>query len=134
MTEPARARRHGAASPRPRVTGRLRGVRERARSVPGGVVMWRIGITVIGVAMLVVGVLLLPLPGPGWLIIFAALGLLATEYTWASRLLSRARLLAAELNEWVACRGTWIRVIIGVFGLMVLAAALAGSWFLYKVV
>ncbi len=48
-------------------------------------------ITIVGVVVVAVGIVLLPLPGPGWLVIFAGLSLLATEYDWARRLLSWAR-------------------------------------------
>ena len=34
------------------------------------------------------GSILVPLPGPGWLIVFAGLAILATEYVWAQRLLT----------------------------------------------
>jgi uncharacterized protein (TIGR02611 family) len=101
--------------------------------VPGGTFIWRIGITLIGLATIVVGVLLLPLPGPGWLIIFAGLGLLATEYAWASRLLGRARRLVAERTRWWAGQGDLVRVAIALLGLVILAAALLGSWFLYAI-
>lgn len=40
-----------------------------------------------GWALLAVGAALLVLPGPGLLVIAAGLGLLATEYEWAARLL-----------------------------------------------
>jgi len=96
-------------------------------------VAWRIGITLIGLAILVVGVILLPLPGPGWLIIFAGLGLLATEYAWASRLLARARRLVAEWTQWTARQGIWIRVTVGLLVLATAATALAGSWYVYTV-
>lgn len=49
--------------------------------------MWRIGATTLGVAIVIVGLLLLALPGPGWAIIFLGLAVLATEYAWAHRLL-----------------------------------------------
>ncbi len=51
----------------------------------------RVVVTVIGAVVMVVGVVLVPLPGPGWAIIFAGLAILATEYTWARRLLRSAR-------------------------------------------
>jgi len=132
MNEAARARRPVEA-PRPGLAGRLSGVRDRVRSVPGGTFIWRIGITLIGLATIVVGVLLLPLPGPGWLIIFAGLGLLATEYAWASRLLGRARRRVAEWTRWWARQGDLVRVAIALLGLVILAAALLGSWFLYAI-
>jgi hypothetical protein len=51
----------------------------------------RVVITVIGGTVLLMGVAMLVLPGPGWLTIFAGLGLLATEFAWARWLLKRAR-------------------------------------------
>jgi uncharacterized protein (TIGR02611 family) len=47
----------------------------------------RIFTVVAGFALLGVGVVLLPLPGPGWLVIFAALAILAREFSWARSLL-----------------------------------------------
>jgi len=48
---------------------------------------WRAGVLVIGLAVIVAGVILLPLPGPGWLVIFAGVALWATEFAWAQRIL-----------------------------------------------
>ena len=48
---------------------------------------WRGGIFLVGLAVVVAGVILLPLPGPGWLIIFAGLAIWATEFGWALRVL-----------------------------------------------
>lgn len=52
---------------------------------------WQGLIFVLGSVVLIVGVALLLLPGPGWLIIFLGLGILAAEFAWAQRLLHRAR-------------------------------------------
>jgi uncharacterized protein (TIGR02611 family) len=60
----------------------------------------RIGITIAGLALLVAGGLLLVLPGPGWVTIFAGLAVLSMEYTWARRLLDRAKTRA----KWAAER------------------------------
>jgi len=51
----------------------------------------RVGITIAGFAVLLAGVALLVLPGPGWLLIFLGLGILSTEYVWAQRMLSTAK-------------------------------------------
>jgi len=51
----------------------------------------RTGVLVAGLALLAAGVALLVLPGPGVLVILAALALLATEFPWARRLLARVR-------------------------------------------
>lgn len=49
----------------------------------------------IGTILIVLGLLLIPLPGPGWLIVFGGLALLATEFVVAEKarvwLLSRLR-------------------------------------------
>ena len=59
----------------------------------------RIGITVAGFTVLVAGVALLVLPGPGWLLIFAGLAILSTEYLWARRLLSTAKQKAEQAKN-----------------------------------
>jgi uncharacterized protein (TIGR02611 family) len=59
----------------------------------------RIGITIAGFAVLLAGLALLVLPGPGWLLIFLGLGILATEYVWAQRLLRIAREKATQAKD-----------------------------------
>ena len=49
----------------------------------------RIGVALVGVSVILVGIPLIPLLGPGWLIVFAGLAILAKEFEWASRLHSR---------------------------------------------
>lgn len=59
----------------------------------------RIGITVAGFTVLLVGVALLVLPGPGWLVIFVGLAILAREYVWAQRLLNEAKRRAEQAKN-----------------------------------
>lgn len=120
--------------PRPGVGARLGRMRARVRALPGGAIAWRIGITVVGVAVIVVGIILLPLPGPGWLIIFAGLGLLASEYAWAARLLTRARELVNGWTQWALRQPPWARALIALGGVVFILAVLAGSWFLYDLI
>jgi len=47
--------------------------------------------TVVGFALLGLGIAMLALPGPGWLTIVAVLAILAEEFLWARRLLERAK-------------------------------------------
>jgi uncharacterized protein (TIGR02611 family) len=51
----------------------------------------RIAVTIVGFVVILAGVVLLVLPGPGWALIFLGLAILATEYVWARRLLDRAK-------------------------------------------
>jgi Putative transmembrane protein (PGPGW) len=59
----------------------------------------RFAVTIIGVGLLLVGVGLMVLPGPGILLIVAGLAVLATEYVWAQRLLVRAKDRAEQVQE-----------------------------------
>jgi len=107
-------------------------VRERVRAKPGGRLAWRIGATVVGVAIIAGGVVLLPLPGPGWLIIFAGLGVLATEYSWASRLLGWLRDQVTRWSRWIARQPRGLQVAVGLVGILLVGAIIAGVWYLYR--
>jgi uncharacterized protein (TIGR02611 family) len=48
-------------------------------------------IFVVGVSIMVIGLVLLVLPGPASVVIPVGLAILATEFVWARRLLRRAR-------------------------------------------
>jgi uncharacterized protein (TIGR02611 family) len=113
---------------------RLGVVRARVRQTPAGRLIWRVGVTVAGVLVIAVGVVLLPLPGPGWLIIFAGLGILATEYTWAARLLGRVKRGYDWWRAWMRRRNKAIKILVGVIAVLFLAAVILGCWYLYKLV
>ena len=59
----------------------------------------RVGITIAGFAVILAGIALLVLPGPGWLLIFAGLAILSTEYVWARRLLVKAKTKAEQAKD-----------------------------------
>ena len=40
---------------------------------------------------MLIGIVMLVTPGPGWLVIFLGLGLLAAEFVWARRLMDRIK-------------------------------------------
>ena len=61
---------------------------------------------VVGFTLLLVGVLLLVGPGPGWLVILLGLGLLAAEFVWARRLLDSMKEKAMRVRKFVFSRGT----------------------------
>jgi uncharacterized protein (TIGR02611 family) len=44
-----------------------------------------------GFTLLALGIVMIVTPGPGWLTILLALGLLAAEFVWARRLLDRLK-------------------------------------------
>ena len=46
---------------------------------------------VAGFTLLLVGVVMIVTPGPGWVVIFLGLSLLAAEFIWARRLMDRMK-------------------------------------------
>jgi uncharacterized protein (TIGR02611 family) len=51
----------------------------------------RVLVGFVGGLVTLIGVVALVAPGPGWLIIFTGLGILASEFAWAARALTSAR-------------------------------------------
>jgi uncharacterized protein (TIGR02611 family) len=98
------------------------------RGLPGGWVAWRVAVSLLGVAVIAIGVILLPLPGPGWVVIFAGLGVLATEYAWAARLLKWVRTKVVEWTRWLAGQPVWVRVVFGLATLALLAVIIWAAW------
>jgi uncharacterized protein (TIGR02611 family) len=82
-------------------------------------------IGVIGSLVIVAGVVLLPLPGPGWLIIFVGLGILASEFEWAARLLAFAKQKVFAWTAWVGRQSLLVRALIGLGCVAIVAAAVS---------
>ena len=60
-----------------------------ATSSPGRLRRLRRGI--VGLAIVMVGIVLMPLPGPGTIIVLVGLGYLRRDFAWAGRLLDAIR-------------------------------------------
>ncbi|MFJ6558383.1 TIGR02611 family protein [Streptomyces sp. NPDC091412] len=48
---------------------------------------WQVGIFLVGLLVVIAGVVMLALPGPGWLVIFGGMAIWATEFVWAQLVL-----------------------------------------------
>ena len=59
----------------------------------------RVAVTIAGFAVLLAGLAMLVLPGPGIVVIIAGLAILATEYVWAQRLLRIAKEKANQAKD-----------------------------------
>lgn len=100
----------------------LRPARTWVLARPGGSWLWRGGIALLGLAIVAAGLLLIPLPGPGWAIVFLGLAVWATEFVWAQRLLRFARRLLSDWTQWLKKQSRWVQGLIGLIGLVFLAA------------
>ena len=56
-------------------------------------------VAVIGTTVVLLGLLVLFLPGPGLLIILLGLGILAIEFVWARRLVQQARIWVQNITR-----------------------------------
>jgi uncharacterized protein (TIGR02611 family) len=57
----------------------------------------------LGIPVIIVGIILLPLPGPGWLIILSGLYIISREFAWAKKYIdyieAKLRLIANKVKE-----------------------------------
>lgn len=86
----------------------------------------RVAVGIAGGVVLVAGVVMIPYPGPGWLVVFVGLGILATEFEWARAVLDYAKGKYDAWQLWVARQPTWFKVLIW---LMTAAIVLVTVWF-----
>jgi hypothetical protein len=69
------------------------------RKTPVGRLVWRLIIGFIGGGVAVFGAVLLVAPGPGALVLLAGLGILATEFAWAGRIMMETKEMASKAAE-----------------------------------
>ena len=99
------------------------------RSVDHG---YRVAVGIVGVLVVGVGLATIPLPGPGWLTVIAGLFVLASEFTWAERLLEYTKQHVRSWTDWVGRQQMWVRVLISlataafVYGILVVTLHLFG--------
>ena len=80
--------------------------------------------TLIGSVVLLVGVVTIPYPGPGWLIVFAGLAILARDYPAAQRVLDLARDKYDSWQEWLRRQSVYVRVLFWVLTAVVVVATI----------
>ncbi|WP_217239661.1 TIGR02611 family protein [Streptomyces sp. AC555_RSS877] len=92
---------------------------------------WQVCVFIIGLAVVGLGIVMLPLPGPGWVVIFGGMAIWATEFVWAQLVLRWTKRKVTEaaqraLDPKVRRRN----IILTSIGLVVVAAI--GSVYLWK--
>lgn len=109
--------------------GRLTRLLAPLRTTKAGRVGVRVVIAVVGLAVVAVGLVLVPLPGPGWLIVFAGVAVWSLEFDWADRLQRYGRRQVGRWARWLARQGWPVRIAIGVATAICAAAVIAlGLW------
>ena len=93
---------------------------------------YRIAVGIVGGLIVAFGLATIPLPGPGWLTVIAGLFVLASEFTWAERLLEFTKRHVRTWTDWVGRQPIWVRVLLAlatavfVYGVVVVTLHLVG--------
>ncbi|MBM0277476.1 TIGR02611 family protein [Micromonospora sp. STR1s_6] len=106
---------------RPRWRKRISITLDLIRANPTGRIALKIFIAIAGALVVTIGIALIPLPGPGWLLVIAGLGIWAVEYHWARRLLGFTRRHVHGWTRWVTRQSLAVRVVLGSVGLIFVA-------------
>ena len=109
---------------KPEVARRLARWRDSFRHRRAADLGYRLAVGVVGLAVFAVGIVAIPYPGPGWAILFVGLGILATEFEWARRLLGFARKRYDAVMAWFRGQGRWVQVLGAAFTVAVVVATL----------
>ena len=104
--------------------------RRKIRSNPHSHLILRIVVGVVGLIIVVVGLIMVPFPGPGWLVVFLGLAVWATEFIWAQQLLHRARHTLESWNKLLKTQPGWVK---GLVLLVTIAAVAVIFWLLFLI-
>ncbi|WP_408630867.1 TIGR02611 family protein [Micromonospora coriariae] len=106
---------------RPRWRERISTTLDLIRANPTGRIALKIFIAIAGALVVTIGIALIPLPGPGWLLVIAGLGIWAVEYHWARRLLGFTRRHVHGWTNWAKRQSLPVRIVLGSVGLVFVA-------------
>ncbi|WP_189710833.1 TIGR02611 family protein [Streptomyces phaeofaciens] len=86
---------------------------------------WQVGVFVIGLAVVGAGIIMLPLPGPGWVVIFGGMAIWATEFVWAQLVLRWTKRKVTEAAQRALDpKVRWRNIILTAIGLVIIGALL----------
>lgn len=88
----------------PRLRAGLAGSRAWIHAHPRIRAPYRILVALVGLLIVTVGLILVPLPGPGWLVVFIGVAVLGTEFPAAHRLTELVRRQARRVRAWWRAR------------------------------
>ena len=95
--------------------------RERSRIVRAAVVL-------AGFVVVLAGLAMIPLPGPGLLVTAVGLAVRALEFVWAERMLERTLDRMTKTSETVKRATRAQQVLLGLLGVLVAAAAVTAAY------
>nr|WP_245162193.1 TIGR02611 family protein [Brevibacterium marinum] len=82
-------------------------------SNPHAARLYRIIVGGVGTLIVLVGLVAVPLPGPGWLIVIIGLFIISSEFRWAQRILRFVRVNVEKWTHWIMAQPLWVRWTVG---------------------
>ena len=111
----------------PGIRDHLSNHRARLRERPLADFVYRVGVAVVGLTVLLVGIAAIPYPGPGWAIVFLGLAILASEFYWAQRTLRFTRDRYNTAMWWLRRQPWWVQAL----GAVLTGAVVVGTLWLF---
>ncbi len=107
--------------------GRLDKALSRIRANPVGRIVFRLSVLIVGLLVVALGLVLVPLPGPGWLIVFAGLAIWSIEFTWARKLTGFVRGVISAWTRWYTRQSWPVQILVGFATLIFVIAVVVAS-------
>lgn len=100
------------------------GVLDRVRDTRAGRWSLKMIVGIVGGALVVLGLIMVPAPGPGWLVVIGGLSVLALEFEWARHTLEYVRDRVRTWTHWIGARSLTFRAVVALAGLVCLVVAM----------
>lgn len=81
----------------------------------------------VGWVVLLAGIVMIPYPGPGWVVVFIGLSILATEFAWARSVHTYARGKYDAWGDWMSRQPGYVKAI---FWVLTAATVIVTVWLL----
>ena len=100
-------------------------------SNPTSAAIYKAVIGTLGTAVIILGLVMVPLPGPGWLVVFMGVAVIASEFAWARHVLHWGR---EQLHRWTE----WLRnshwTVSALVSLLTFACVSAAVWATFRII
>jgi uncharacterized protein (TIGR02611 family) len=104
--------------------------RRRIRSNPHSHLIYRIIVGLVGAFVVILGLILVPLPGQGWLVVLLGLVILASEFEFAQRWLHLLKRTLKVWTEWMKVQPWWVNALVA---LAMFATVVGAFWVIFLI-
>jgi uncharacterized protein (TIGR02611 family) len=85
-------------------------------------VAYRAVVLTLGAVLVIGGLMMVPLPGPGWLVVLLGLAVLGSEFEPAQRLLDFAKVRLRAWEDWIRGKPWWVQFFVAALTALFVAA------------